>query len=110
MAKSKIEIIIVLVTVPGVRVGNRVSKGILTSRLAACVTVISGVRSMYWWKGKIAQANEVMLVMKTTKSKYQKLERRIMDLHPYEIPEIIAIPLVAGSPRYIGWVASEVGN
>lgn len=110
MAKSTIEVIMVFVTVPGARVGSRVSKGVLTSRLASCVSVIPRVRSMYWWEGKITQANEVMLVMKTTKSKYKKLERRIMELHPYQVPEIIAIPLVAGLPQYIEWVAREVAN
>ena len=65
---------------------------------------------MYWWEGKITQANEVMLVMKTTKNKYKKLEKRIMELHPYQVPKIIAIPLVAGLPQYIEWVAREVAN
>jgi periplasmic divalent cation tolerance protein len=110
MAKTKIEIIIVFVTVPGLKEGSRISKGILASRLAACVSLIPGVQSMYWWEGKIARAKEAMLVVKTTKLQYQKLERKILELHPYEVPEVIAIPLVGGSPQYIEWVNREVTN
>lgn len=110
MPATKNEIIVVFVTVPGLRVGSRISKEILTSRLAACVTAIPGVRSMYWWEGKIALAQESMLVVKTTKSRYRRLERKIMELHPYEVPEIIAIPLVGGSAQYIAWVEDEVAN
>lgn len=110
MAKSKAEILMVFVTVPGLKDGNRMSKEILTSRLAACVTVIPGVQSMYWWKGKIARAKEAMLIMKTTSSQYRRLESKIMELHSYEVPEIVAIPLVAGLPQYIEWVSREVAH
>lgn len=110
MAKTKTDIIIVLVTVPGPKEGSRISKGILTSRLAACVTLIPGVQSMYWWDGKIARAKEALLVVKTTKLNYQELERKILDLHPYEVPEIIAIPLIGGVPQYIEWIKREVAN
>lgn len=110
MAKNNVEILMVFVTVPGLKDGNRISKGILISRLAACVNIIPGVRSMYWWEGKIARANEAMLVVKTTRNQYRRLERKILELHPYEVPEIIAIPLVAGSPQYIEWIKREVAN
>ena len=100
----------VFVTVPGLKDGNRMSKEILTSRLAACVTVIPGVRSMYWWEGKLAQAKEAMLVVKTTRSQYRRLERKILELHSYKVPEIIAVPVVAGLPQYIEWVGDEVAN
>jgi periplasmic divalent cation tolerance protein len=110
MAKNKVEILLVFVTVPGLKAGNRMSKEILTSRLAACVTVIPGVRSMYWWEGKLARAKEAMLVVKTTRSQYRRLERKILELHSYKVPEIIAVPVVAGLPQYIEWVGGEVAN
>lgn len=110
MAKNKVEILMVFVTVPGLKDGNRISKEIVISRLAACVTIIPGVRSMYWWEGKIARANEAMLVVKTTRNQYRRLERKILELHPYEVPEILAIPLVTGSPQYIEWIKAEVAN
>ena len=110
MPITKSEVIIVFVTVPGLREGSRISKAILTSRLAACVNVIPGVQSMYQWKGKIVREKEAMLVMKTTRARYQKLEQKIKQLHPYEVPEVIAMPLICGSPQYIGWVTREVAN
>ena len=110
MPITKSEIIIVFVTVPGLREGSRISKAILTSRLAACVNVIPGVQSMYQWKGKIVREKEAMLVMKTTRIRYRKLEQKIKKLHPYEVPEVIAIPLICGSSQYIEWVTGEVAN
>ncbi len=65
---------------------------------------------MYQWKGKIVQEKEAMLVLKTTRSRYRKLEQKIKQLHPYEVPEVIAIPLICGSPQYIEWVTKEVVN
>lgn len=110
MPVAKSEIIIVFVTVPGLREGSRISKAILTSRLAACVNVIPGVQSIYKWKGKIVQEKEAMLVLKTTRLRYRKLEQKIKELHPYEVPEVIAIPLICGSPQYVEWVTREVAN
>jgi periplasmic divalent cation tolerance protein len=65
---------------------------------------------MYQWKGKIVQEKEAMLVLKTTRSRYRKLEQKIKQLHPYEVPEVIAIPLICGSSQYIEWVMKEVAN
>jgi periplasmic divalent cation tolerance protein len=65
---------------------------------------------MYQWKGKIVQEKEAMLVLKTTRSRYRKLEQKIKQLHPYEVPEVIAIPLIFGSPQYIEWVTREVAD
>ena len=104
------EIVIVFVTVPGLREGRRISKAVLTSRLAACVNVIPGIQSMYQWKGKIVQEKEAMLVLKTTRPRYRKLEQKIKQLHPYEVPEVIAIPMICGSSQYIEWVTKEVAN
>lgn len=110
MPITKSKIIIVFVTVPGLREGSRISRAILTSRLAACVNVIPGIQSIYKWKGKIVQEKEAMLVLKTTRVLYRKLERKIRELHPYEVPEVIAIPLICGSSQYVEWVAREVAN
>ena len=110
MQITKSEIIVVFVTVPGLREGSRISMAVLTSRLAACVNVIPGIRSMYQWKGKLVQEKEAMLVMKTTRLRYRKLEQKIKQLHPYELPEVIAIPLICGSSQYIEWVTREVAN
>jgi len=110
MPIAKSEIIVVFVTVPGLKEGSRISRAVLTSRLAACVNVIPGIQSMYQWKGKIVQEKEAMLVIKTTRLRYRKLEEKIKELHSYEVPEVIAIPLICGSSQYIEWVTKEVAN
>lgn len=110
MARTKPEFIIVMVSVPGLKEGTRISKAVLSARLAACVAIIPGARSMYWWKGKITRSQEAMLVAKTTKCRYQKLEKKIMELHSYEVPEIIAVPVVDGLPQYFDWINREVSN
>ena len=110
MPVTKSEVVIVLVTVPGLREGRRISRAILTSRLAACVNVIPGVQSLYHWKGTMVLEKEVMLVMKTTRLRYRRLEQKIKQLHPYEVPEVIAVPLICGSPQYIEWVTREIAN
>jgi len=110
MPITKNEIVMVFVTVPSLREASRISKAVLTSRLAACVNVIPGIQSMYQWKGKIVQEKEAMLVLKTTRLRYRKLEEKIKELHPYEAPEVIAIPLICGSSQYIEWVTREVAN
>lgn len=104
------DIIVVIVTVSGVDDGLRISREILNSRLVACVSVIPGVQSMYWWEGKLVEEQEAMMMAKTTRAQYEKLERRIKELHPYAVPEIIAIPLVNGSSQYIGWINGQVAN
>jgi periplasmic divalent cation tolerance protein len=65
---------------------------------------------MYQWKGKIVQEKEAMLVLKTTRPRYRKLEQKIKQLHPYEVPEVIAIPLICGLSQYIRWATKEVAN
>ncbi len=79
-------------------------------RLAACVNVIGGLTSFYWWEGKVQKDSEALLVLKTTEDAYDLLERRIRELHPYTVPEIIALPVVRGSGDYLLWVKKEVSD
>lgn len=110
MALATNDIIVVIVTVPGLEEGRRIGREILTSRLAACVSILPRVESMFWWEGKIVEEHEAMMVVKTTKDQFAKLEGKIAGLHPYEVPEIIAVPLVGGSAQYMEWVKGEVVN
>ena len=110
MLAASDEIIVVIVTVSGPEEGHRISRAILTCRLAACVTVIPQIESMYWWEGKIVQEREAIMVCKTTKAQFEPLEQKIKDLHSYQVPEIIAVPLVNGSSQYIEWIKGEVAN
>ena len=79
----------------------------VNAKLAACANIIPGVQSIYRWKGKVVKAQEVLLILKSTKPRYPALEKAIKAMHAYEIPEIIALPVKEGLDKYIGWVRSE---
>ena len=76
-------------------------------RLAACVNLLPGVQSVYRWQGVVEQSAEVTLLIKTTAGRYGELEQAIRQLHPYELPELIALPIAAGLPGYLEWIALE---
>ena len=76
-------------------------------RLAACVNLLPGVQSVYRWQGVVEQASEVTLLIKTTAGRYNELEQAIRQLHPYDLPELIALPIAAGLPGYLEWIALE---
>lgn len=110
MAIEKKDIIIVLVSTSGLDEAKNIAHAVLTAREAACVTIVPAVHSMYWWEGKIAQAEEAMLIVKTTPNQYEAIEKTIKKLHSYKVPEILAIPVKDGFPQYIEWVVREVSD
>jgi periplasmic divalent cation tolerance protein len=85
----------------------RIARDLVEKRLAACVQVIGPVRSMYWWKGQIEETDEWLCLMKTRTDLYRKLEKTLRAIHPYEVPEITAQPIVAGSRSYLQWINEE---
>ena len=88
---------------------RKLARRAVEKRLAACGNVISGkALSVYRWKGKVEQAREVLLILKTTRARFQALEAELRRLHSYEVPEIIALPVVAGLTEYTNWVAENV--
>ena len=99
--------LLIITTVPDTKVGQIIAEKIINERLAACVTLSSPGQSLYWWKGKITQDQEHTLFIKTKKEAYRKLEEKIRQLHPYDIPEIIALPVYAGSKDYLNWIDNE---
>ncbi|WP_137925267.1 divalent-cation tolerance protein CutA [Cupriavidus sp. 2SB] len=86
----------------------RVARAVLEARVAACVNRLAPCQSEYWWQGKLEQAQEYPLLIKTTAGQYAVLEAVISAVHPYDVPEVVAWPLAAGLPAYLGWVRSEV--
>lgn len=102
--------LMVLCTCPDEATGRRIGEALVSEHLAACVNRMPGVRSTYRWQGQVMDEPEVLLIIKTVKSRYDALEVRLKALHPYEVPEIIAIPVVAGSAQYLSWVAAETGQ
>jgi periplasmic divalent cation tolerance protein len=86
----------------------RIARALLDRRLAACVNVVPGVRSLYRWKGAIEDDREELLVIKTSADRYPALAAALEELHPYEVPELIALPIEAGAERYLAWLGSSV--
>ena len=106
--KSASPVVVVLVTCPSRVVGRRLAQRLVNGRLAACVNMLTGVESTFWWKGRIDRCPEVLLLIKTTALRFERLRRAVLALHPYDVPEIIALPLSAGHPPYLRWVSSSV--
>ena len=102
--------IVVLSTVPDEKTGQRIARKLVEQRLAACVTISDLRESIYWWEGNIEQEQEHLLIIKTKKSLYSKLEGEILNLHPYDVPEIIALPVAAGNVKYLEWLSAETAS
>jgi periplasmic divalent cation tolerance protein len=102
--------IVVYVTAGSAEEAERIAQTLVGERLAACVNRINSVRSVYRWQGQIEQSDEELLIIKTRKDLFQALEKRVRELHSYSVPEIIALPVVAGSAGYLGWLGDQVGN
>lgn len=83
---------------------RKIGRGVVERKLAACANIVSGVESIYRWKGKVERAREVLVIMKTTAKRLPELEREVKRLHSYEVPEFIVLPLTAGSRDYLNWI------
>lgn len=101
------DVYLVVTNLPDRESAGRLAHALVEKRLAACVNIQSPCRSVYRWKGKTEDAEEFTLLIKTTRERYAALESAIRADHPYELPEIIAVPLARGLPAYLGWVESE---
>ncbi len=99
---------VVLVTTPGRSASEKISKGLLSKKLAACVSRIPGLTSRYWWKGKIKSAREELLLIKTQKNRLSKLTLWVRKNHPYAICEILALPIAAGNAPYLRWISRSL--
>lgn len=99
---------IILVTAPDVEVGRKLARVILDARLAACVNIVPGLESHYWWEGKVDQSNEVLLVIKTTEAKLEPLRQLVLEQHPYDTPEFVAFPSTMVAEKYMAWVRDSV--
>ena len=101
------EILLVLTNLPNRETAMTIARALIDGRFAACVTVPAGATSVYRWQGAVESADETPLLIKTTCARYPSLEAELRRLHPYELPEIIAVPLARGLPDYLQWVADE---
>lgn len=102
--------LLVLSTAPSWKEARRLSSLLLGKRLAACVNISPLSESHYWWKGKKERVREVLLLIKTRRPLFKKLEKALSGNHPYSVPEIIALPVTGGSKKYLNWIARETSR
>ena len=100
--------IVVMITCSSKREANKVKKVLLEKRKAACVNIISSIDSSFWWKGKINSSLEVLLLAKTKKKMLKGIITLVKKIHSYEVPEIIALPIIGGNRDYLNWIEKEV--
>jgi len=101
------ETLIVITNCPDEETANAIALAVVEEQLAACVNILPRVQSIYRWQGSVESAAEIPLLIKATTRNYPALEARIKSLHPYDVPEIIALPIARGLPAYLNWVAAE---
>lgn len=102
------DLLVVVTNLPDQGSAERVAAQLVHERLAACVNILAPCRSVYRWQGAVEHAEEIPLLIKTTRAGYPAVEAAILALHPYELPEIIAVPVGTGLAAYLDWVAGEV--
>ena len=103
---NKTEPIVVLMTAGSTEEANRIADMLVNRRLAACVQILPEMQSVYIWKGEVQREREVLLIAKSTTGNFSALEREVRAVHTYETPEIVALPIVAGSEPYLKWLVS----
>ena len=96
--------ILALSTIDSEKVGVQIAKTLVESKLAACVNIIPKVRSVYEWEGEISEEEEFLLIIKTTEQQKEDLKATLGEIHPYEVPELIFLPITDGLPDYLNWV------
>lgn len=99
--------LVVLVTAPTPQRAAEIARAVVEERLAACGNVVPGLRSIYRWEGKVQEEEEALLLLKTTRARFEALRDRVLALHPYDVPEVLALPVEAGSAAYLDWIAAE---
>ncbi len=104
---SKVAGLLALVTAGDEESADRIASALVTGRLAACVNIVGNVRSVYRWKGKIEKDAEFLLIIKTWQDRFEDLKKRVLDLHTYDVPEIIALRIDEGHAPYLEWMFAE---
>lgn len=101
---------LVLTTCPDEAAARRIARGLVEEGLAACVNILPGVRSVYRWRGELESAAELLLVIKTRTTHYTRLEEAIRALHPYELPEVLSVPIDTGAASYLAWLDASLSR
>ncbi len=100
--------LVVLVTTPSEGLALEIGRTLVDERLAACVSVVPGLTSIYQWEGRREETAEALLLIKTRPEGYAALQRRVLELHPYSVPEVLGLPVAEGAPAYVQWVRESI--
>jgi len=104
------QFLVVLVTCPSRAVGRRLGTELVKRRLAACVNVVPGIESVFWWNGKLDRCREALLLIKTTAQRFEALRQAVCALHPYEVPEVIAVHVQRAHEPYLRWIHTSLSH
>ncbi len=96
--------ILVIVSAANKKEAEKIAQAAVKKKLAACANILPNIKSFFWWQGRIDNASEVLIFLKTTRAKFEKLRKAIKSIHSYDVPEIIALPIVAGDKNYLEWI------
>jgi len=108
--KAAAKFAVVLVTAPDLKVARQLARAALSARLIACANLVPRIESHYWWQGKIERSGEVLIVMKTARTRLAALENLILANHPYDTPEFVVVPIKAGNARYLAWLEDSLAG
>jgi periplasmic divalent cation tolerance protein len=100
--------IVIFVTCVSSAQAKKIASALVSKKLAACVNIVPAVRSLFWWQGKVDKAAEVLLIIKSRRSAFPRIARLVRSLHSYTVPEVIAMPIVAGNKEYLEWIDESV--
>ncbi|MFQ5965353.1 MAG: divalent-cation tolerance protein CutA [Candidatus Scalinduaceae bacterium] len=99
--------IVIFITAGSINEAKKIGRTLVEEKLVACSNIISTIRSIYRWKGKICDDKEALIILKTRKRLFKQIEARVNELHSYEVPEVIAFPIIEGSEKYLSWLTDE---
>ncbi len=108
--RNNVSDVVVLTTLPSAEDARSLVRSLVTDRLVACGTILDHARSIYRWRGKLEETSEALVILKTHSSCWDELQSTIQKLHPYDVPELLALPVEAGLPAYLDWVAEQTGE
>ena len=100
--------VIILITCANNKEAKRIARALVGRKLVACVNIINNIKSIYWWQERVNSSNEILLLAKSKKALLGKIIRQVKSLHSYQVPEIIALPIISGNKDYISWINESV--
>ena len=100
--------IVIFVTCVSAAQAKKIASALVSKKLAACVNIVPAVRSLFWWQGKVDKAAETLLIIKSKRSAFSRIAKLVKSLHSYTVPEVIAMPIVAGNKEYLEWIDESV--